>query len=588
MKSKILIRLACVVSILIADVSCTDYLDMKPNEEMTLKEVFEQRKFVERFLAATYAHLPIELWFTNSFGRNPYVGASDEMEMTQDAFCQLMNSGSWSPANVLNARLWSTIWEGTRKANLFLENISATPMDEEQKQIWIGEVKFLRAFLHFLGVRAHGPIPIIDRSYGANEDFRTITRSPLEDCINFIIKDCDEAAALLPANRNTEELGRPTSVAALALKARLLLYAASPLFNGNHDYDNYVDDSGKPLFPEYDAKKWKVAANAALECITESEKAGYGLYYSDDHDPKTSYQDLFLVRWNKEILFARNIDLNFGNEVEASMTPNGMGGVSNYCPTQELVDSYGVAGKNEYPFLLDENGDPAYDGTGNPVVNPNSGYDDYLNNKWVNREPRFYASINYSGAVWRGRTLQFWAGGLDGKKTTGGYTKTGYLMRKGSGPDVDLVQKKYNLKSWIFFRLGEQYLNYAEALNESGGNTPDPDVFKYVNLIRERAGMPNLLNTLTKDEMRIRIRVERKIELAFETHRFFDCHRWKIAHQVDNRNIHGLNIDVATNDFYSRRVVEKRIFDYPKHYLFPIPQSDISRSQGSLLQSPGW
>ncbi len=587
------IRYIITCSIVLAAAFSCNYLDKQPNEDMTLNEVFSERRYAERFLAATYAHLPIEMWFTDPYGRNPFVGASDEMEMSDDAFCQSMNNGSWSPANVLDAMLWSTIWDGTRKANLFLENIENTPMDQGAKDVWIGEVKFLRAIFHFWGVRAHGSIPIIDRSYGVDEDFTTIVRRPFEECVQFIVDECDDAIELLPEVRNNEELGRPTKFAAMALKARILLYAASPLFNGNNDYRNYLDADQQPLFPlVHDNEKWKLAADAALECITASEAAGHGLYYTYDgndvHDPQLSYENLFLERWNKEVLFARNVDMDYGNTVEYSMTPNGMGGGSNYSPTQELVDSYGMVGTNELPLMLDENGDPAYDVSGNPTVNLASGYNDYLNNKWVGREPRFYASINYSGAQWRGRALEFWAGGLDGKKSMGTYSRTGYLMRKMSGPDVDLVQQKYKLKSWIFFRLGEQYLNYAEALNEYGGDTPHPDVFKYVNLIRKRAGMPDLPETLTKDEMRIRIRVERKIELAFETHRYFDCKRWRISHIVDNREIHGLNIDVSTDDFYSRKVVEKRVFEYPKHYLFPIPQDDISRSQGALLQSPGW
>lgn len=576
------------ILISIVGVSCSDFLDKTPNEDMTLEQVFEQRKYVERFLSATYAHLPFELWFASPFGRNPFVGASDEMEVTEYGFCQEMNSGSWSEANVLNAMLWSTIWEGTRKTNLFLENIDKTPMDEKDKQVWIGEVKFLRAYFHFLALRSHGPIPIIDRSYGADEDFRTIVRKPLEECIDFIIKDCDDAIALLPPTRIPEDLQRPPSVAAMALKARLLLYAASPLFNGNPDYNNYVDAEGNKLFPDYDAGKWQIAADAAKACIDECEKNGYGLYYAENNDPKTSYQELFLERWNKEVLLAKNIELYYCNQVEMSMSPNGQGGTSSYSPTQNLIDSYGMANTNEYPFVLDENGDPRYDNSGNPVVNIASGYKDDLYNKWEGREPRFYASINYTGAFWRGRQLEFWAGSRDGKKATGGYSKTGYLMKKFSGPDVDLVQGKYKLNSWIYFRLGEQYLNYAEALNEAGGTTPHPDVFKYINLIRKRAGMPDLPNTLSKEEMRIRIRTERKIELAFETHRYFDCHRWKIAHIVDNRDIYGLNIDASDANFYNRRVVEKRVFETPKHYLFPIPHEDISRSQGALLQSPGW
>ncbi|MDR1718841.1 MAG: RagB/SusD family nutrient uptake outer membrane protein [Dysgonamonadaceae bacterium] len=569
--------------------SCADYLDKQPNEDLTLDDVFAKREYVERFMAATYAHLSNELWFDFSYGRNPFVGASDEMEMSlADAFSQAMNSGSWSPANVLNARIWSTVWEGSRKVNLFLENIDVTPMDEKLKQEWIGEMKFLRAYFHFLGIRTHGPIPLARRSYGANEDFTTIVREPLADCIDFIVQECDESGALLPASRNSAEMGKPIAAAALALKSRILLYAASPLFNGNANYANYFDAQGRKLFPDYDANKWKEAADASLECIKAFEAAGGALYYAASGDPVDSYSELFLERYNKEIIFTSNLELSAASDCELRMTPNGMGGVSYYAPTQEIVDSYGMAGTNEYPFVLDENGDPRYNDDGNPVVNAASGYNDNLGNKFVGREPRFYASINYNGAEWRGRVLQFYSGGLDGKKTTGGYSKTGYLMRKMSSPNVNVVQGKYEVKTWIRFRLGEIYLNYAEALNEAGGNTPDPDVFKYVNLIRARAGMPNLPNTLNKDEMRIRIHIERKIELAFETHRYFDCHRWKTAAVIDNRPIHGLNIDVSGNDFFSRRVVEDRVFEAPKHYLFPIPQDDIARSQGALLQTPGW
>jgi hypothetical protein len=573
-------------------ISCSDYLDKTPDEDLTLEDVFQQRQYVERFLSATYAHISIEAWFSTfengNWGRNPFVGASDEMEITAaSAFCQSMNSGSWSPDNVGSAMLWSTIWEGVRKTNLFLENIHLTPMDESDKEIWIGEVKFLRAFYNFLGLRVHGPIPIIDRSYNADEDYSTIVRRPYDDCVNFVVKDCDDAAALLPPARNSQELGRPTSVAALALKARILLYQASPLFNGNPDYSNYVNAEGQKLFPDFDGNKWQLAADAARNCIDECDKNGYSLYYSVDMDPETSYRDLFLVRWNKEVLFARNIPFAYANNIESNMSPNGMGGISDYAPTQEMVDSYGMYGTNELPFHCDENGDPVYV-SDNPSVNPASGYNDDLNMKWVGREPRFYASINYSGAQWRGRQLQFYSGGLDGKKTTGGYSKTGYLMRKMSSPDVDLVQQRFQLKGWTFFRVGEQYLNYAEALNEAGGDTPHPDVFKYVNMIRQRAGMPDFPGTLTKSEMRTRIRHERKIELAFETHRYFDCHRWKIAQYTDNRDIHGLNIDAGDNSFYTRRVVEKRVFTSPRHYLFPIPQDDMVRSQGGLIQSPRW
>ena len=163
------------------------------------------------------------------------------------------------------------------------------------------------------------------------------------------------------------------------------------------------------------------------------------------------------------------------------------------------------------------------------------------------------------------------------------------MLKKSVDPTANIAQGRFSLKTWIFFRLGEFYLDYAEALNESDG--PVADVYKYMNLIRERAGMPALPTGLNAQQMRERIRNERRVELSYETHRYFDCHRWKIAAQTDNGPIYGMNISAGTNlqddAYYKRTVVERRVFQGPKHYLFPIPQSEIDKTP-NIIQNPGW
>ena len=316
------------------------------------------------------------------------------------------------------------------------------------------------------------------------------------------------------------------------------------------------------------------------------------MFFSESSDPLKNYRDLFLELHNKEILFARN----FGAfaQIEQIAGPNGMGGWSGLCPTQGLIDAYQMA-DGSTPITN-------YDNNGQPVINPNSGYQEkgfttedspkgyYLKdilNMYANREPRFYASITYNNSFWRTRRVDFAKDGVDGRKGGSDYTTTGYLMRKFLDEGgVNLITGRFTNKTWIFFRLGELYLNYAEALNEAQG--PIDDVYKYVDAIRNRSGLPGLPTGLSKDEMRDQIRHERRIELAFETHRYFDCHRWKIAQVTDNGPIYGMNINASGTDFYSRTKVEDRVFESPKHYLWPIYQNEINKAPELFIQNPGW
>ena len=580
-------------------VSCKKgFLDKIPDDDMTIEDVFKERQYAERFLTGTYNYLPHEIDFAEPTGRNPFVGASDDLELSwANRFPHIMNSGAWGPLNVFDGH-WRDGYQAIRRLHLFTENIGKTPMNENDKEVWVGEAEFLKAFFYFWMIRVYGPVPIIDNSFQPSDDFAKLKRMTLEDCIAYVAKKCDEAAALLPSKVSSDKYGRATKAAALALKSRALLYMASPLWNGNPDFQNFTDKDGVKLFPAYDAARWQRAADAAKACIDLAENAGYKLYRSSNNDPLKNYQEVFTVKNNSEILFART-EPELAYHQEMCAAPNSQGGWSGYCPLQTLVDSYEMADGSK-PIT-------GYNSNGIPIINPASGYQETgyveqadpkgyypkgIRNMYAGREPRFYASINYNGAIWRGKSLEFWYSGTDGKSKGGAelYTVTGYLLKKFMDEDgVNIVQGKFTLKTWNYFRLGEQYLNYAEALNEAQG--PVTDVYKYINAIRERSGMPNLPTGLSSDQMRDRIHHERQIELSFETHRYFDTRRWKIAEQTNNVKLYGMNINVGTSlqddSFYQRTYIKTRIFDKNKHYLFPLTQNELNKTPG-LVQNPGW
>lgn len=597
-----------------------NYLDKTPDDDLTLNQVFTNPNFAEQYLTNIYSHLPSELAMVDNPGgndpaNNPYTGASDELEMSYEPnFANNLNSGNWNPTSYTQD-IWSQCYVAIRKSNVFLENIDKLVPSEiapaSKINRWKGEAIFLRAFYHFLLIRVYGPVPIADKTIALDDDFLSVRRQPIDKCVDFIAAECDKAAALLdPIITADNDFGRPAKSAALALKARVLLYMASPLWNGNEDYASFADKQGTKLFPSFDANRWQVAATAAKACIDQATMAGYKLHRSANNDPIKNYQEIFYINFNDEVFFTRN-DPGYNN-IDAYSEPRGMPGAfwPLQTPTQDMVDEYEMANGTR-PII-------GYNPDMTPKINPVSGYKESgqatvatanyyegTRNMYVDREPRFYASINFTGAKYkqgapqnRNTPLQFWKGGLDGRTSVSSdnYSKTGYLLKKLTQPNFVMQPKADPVRTWIFFRLGEQYLNYAEALNEAQG--PVSDVYKYINLIRERSGLPVLPAGLSKEDMRGSIRHERRIELAFETHRYFDTHRWKISEVTDNRSIYGLNVNGAVQDnplvpytissdaFYVRTPVEKRIFE-KKHYLWPIQQREIEKNP-DLVQNPGW
>ncbi len=597
-----------IFSIAAAIVLCTacNYLDKAPEEDITIEEAFLKRNYAEAFLTDVYADMPEELFFCDNADINPFTAASDEMCLCWPGkFCKTISRGSMNPYNA-TGRVWINMYEGIRKANIFLKYIPITPTNKEftetDKETWIGEAYLLRALYHFFVLRTYGPCLIMDRPVTANDDFNAIKRHPVDECVEFILSDIEKAIERLPMRiEDASKYGHVNGGMAYALRSRLLLYRASDLLNGNPLYADFVDNDGVHIFPtEKDASWWKKAADASKLAIDACEQAGYAIYYSASGDPVKNYTELFLVNENCESIYSRptgTTDDGYG-WIEKCSFPNYLGGWGGYDPTQQMVDAYEMD-NGEIPIT-------GYKSDGSPIINAASGYKETgfatedgpegrwtagVSNMYVHRDPRFYASINYCGAVFKNHQIELWNSGVDGRGNTSvDYCITGYLLKKFVDPVVNLTgTKNFTIKSFIMFRLGELYLNYAEALNEADG--PVSDVYKYVNLIRKRAGMPDLPAGLSKDEMRDRIRRERQVELAFETHRYFDCHRWMIAQDTESGSVWGMNIAAGTSlddpEYYKRTVVETRVFRYPEYYLFPIIQSEVDKMQG-LVQNPYW
>jgi len=270
MKRKIYIPVILLLTLL----SCSKhFLDETPDDDLTMNDVFTNRLYTQSFLTSIYAGLPWEIDPPDPSSYAPWTGTCDEMEITfPGCYSHDINHGGWNPQNIEGN--WQWYYQDIRKTDLFLENIDLLQLQQgytqDDKNAWTGEALFLRAYNHFLVFRLYGPIAIMDKSAKADEDFTTIRRSPLDSCVSFMVKDCDDAAALLPVTVSSDKTGRATKAAALALKARILLYAASPLFNGNPDYVNFTDKSGVKLFPQsYDNNKWQLAAQAAKDCIDQ-------------------------------------------------------------------------------------------------------------------------------------------------------------------------------------------------------------------------------------------------------------------------------------------------------------------------------
>ncbi|MET7000426.1 RagB/SusD family nutrient uptake outer membrane protein [Chitinophaga defluvii] len=523
-----------------------DYLERTPSDYISEEEVFRNIENAQAFLNNAYNALPD--WLYPSDGGNYNIGAGTD-EMVHQWFhartARDFNSGNWNPANFPLQNVYTDCYSAIRRINIFLKNFDLIPEEVgtgvgNRKNRLKGEAYGLRAFYYFELFKMWGGVPLLDHALSPAGENIYLPRNTEEEVISFIKKDIEEAIALLPAKHDDSQLGRFTATAAKALLSKVTLYYASSLWN-----------------PGNDAARWEAAAIAAKDAISYAEKNGY-IISLGEVGQKKAYERIFLELNNPEVLFCKNTYMSSYWDFYASSL--GCGGWYGDSPLQEMVDDYETA-------------------TGLSIKDPAAHYNNQ--DPYINRDPRFYQSILFHGAQWQGRKINVAPGGLDRDMDR---QRTNYFVRK-------YIQEGHNLftdvgsiyRRFSIYRLGELYLNYAEAWNERYG--PDNTVYDAVNKLRNRAGMPDLPGGLSKEIMRERIRHERRIELAFEGHRFWDVRRWKIAEQVDNGEVHGVN--VSTAGVFTYPVYETRVFDKKKHYVFPIPQSELDKNQ-NMKQNPGW
>lgn len=490
--------------------------------------------------------------FGRGFEYAMFSSLTDESIYNNDDDTWLIQRGQLSPENTgIAGTLWSRSYRSIRECNYALKHIGEVDMSQTGKNRLIAELKFIRAFRYHDLLRNYGKAVLLgDTVYNLGNDLTTgslFTRASIVDVVNYIVAQLDDAANGLPlTNDNANwKLGRATKGAALALKSRVLLYAASPLYN---------------------ASTWQKAAEAAKAVMDLSKNNG------EMYKIVSDYGALFLNQNDKEIIFERLYTFKARHVcLEISNGPNGYGAWGGNTPLQNMVDAYEM-------------------NNGKPIDDPTSGYNPQ--DPYTNRDPRFYATILYNGAQYRGRQYEtFLPGGLDSKdgKDNWNTSKTGYNLRKfmDDNNPIDNPWDVAGLQPWIYFRYAEILLNFAEAQNEASG--PDVSVYDAVNTVRRRAVMPDLPEGLTKDEMRTRIRRERQVELAFEEHRFYDVRRWKIAEVTENVPAYGITITKSNGTYtYANKVaLDGRKFEQ-KHYWLPIPRAEILSSNNKLEQNPGY
>lgn len=544
------------------------FLDKATVTDLTEENVFSDSTRTMDFLAGIYTDIGFS-FRPNRFGSGGLDAASDEAEGKSQArangYVQWVTA-SLNAANVQSSP-WNLCYTNIRRANLFLKHIDNAPFSADQRSRARGEARFLRAWYYAMLLKHYGGIPLIgDTLYNASDDINT-KRNTYEESVNYIVSECDAAAEDLPYEHLSLDYGRITKGACNALKSRILLYAASPLFNGGGTGGG-AELTAITGYPEFDPERWKMAADAAWAVMA----SGFYQLHSDNITaPGYGFADVFTLRKNREYILAEMMPEN--KYLEGLWLPPSRGSLfPGAYPTQELVDAFSM--KN-----------------GLPISDPASGYDPA--NPYANRDPRLDNTVirNETKLLFDGtqqkETVYTYAGASpDGLGGTG--TPTGYYVYKMIDQNVTNAFFSTSERCLPMIRYAEVLLNFAEARNEYSG--PDPDVYAAVEAIRERAGLDpyTLAPGLKKEEMREIIRNERRVELAFEEHRFWDVRRWKIAEEIDEKPVHGMQVTRQDDDSYTYQtfVVRDRSFRAPM-YLWPIPLGQIIRSD-ELLQNPGW
>lgn len=616
--------------------ACEDFLDVTPDNIATIDYAFRMRSTAERFLFTCYSYMPSHASNNENIG----ILAGDETWLVATNTNNLWqiargNQRVVNPfGNAWQGALGSRdMYQGIRECNVFLENIHLVPdISVEERNRWIAEVKFLKAYYHYYLIRMYGPIVLVKENLpvSASPEEVRIPRSPVDECFDYVVQLLEEAEPDLPESISFEvsELGRITKTISLALKAKVLVTAASPLFNGNPDYIGFSNKDGMLLFNStHDEDKWAKAADASKAAIEFAESQGHKLYeyspqfsqfnLSDTTLTQMSIRNAFNEKWNSEVIWANTNSIVVG--LQANATPRGL--------DPALVSNSGAQGNLAPPLKIAE---LFYSDNGVPIEEDITwdysnrfnlripGYDHRFNLKQgyttvqlhFDRENRYYASLGFDGGIWYGQGRYddesediLFVSSKQGQPAApvnlSSYSVTGLFPKKWThfqsvlGSGNTFTRQEY---PWPIIKLNDLYLLYAEALNEVSG--PSEEVYNYLNRIRARAGLQTVQASwsvyssnpdkyTTQAGLREIIQRERTIELMFEGQRFWDLRRWKTATTELNKPITGWDLFQETPEgYYRERLIYNQTFRL-RDYLWPINENALLANP-ALVQNPGW
>ena len=639
------------VTLMSGTIGCNSFLDVVPDDGLpSIETAFNLRSSAIRYLATCYSFMPSD----GLMGYDPAMLGSDEYwdlygRTTTNTSGRVPFTMSYiargnMTANSVFANDWPDMYEGIRCCDIFVDNINKVPdMDDVEKAQWIAEVTFLKAYYHFNLVRKWGPVPIIRESLpiDASVDEVRVHRDNIDDCFDFILELLDKAMPDLPlVNPSVDEYGRINQTICAAFKAKVAVYAASPLFNGNTDEAALVDTDGSTkLFPDKteDEKlaRWTAAMEACKEAIAVCEGANITLYKGEDITYNmTDYlkttltlRNAFNQKWNSELIWGNTqsdpAKMNMYHRLCMPILNNNTDMLGGYIfvgvPLKIAEQFYTVRGlpiandsewANINPLDLRTGDDKSayYISRGYTTVKLN-----------FDREPRYYASLGFDGGNWLGQMSSYInvkpeimpyvacrMGGAHSKRGNQTGPVTGFIPKKHFPIQATWTgQNSFSPASttwypWPIIRLSDLYLLYAEAINEAEGpnGAHSDDLFKYLNAIRERAKIPDVKTSWdtysnspgyynSKVGMRAIIHRERLNELAFEGQRFWDLRRWKEAPAEYQKGIYGFDIvSSKPEDYYVKKFIYEQKFGL-KDYFWPIPTSYIEVNP-NLVQNIGW
>lgn len=614
--------------------SCEDFLDKQEDEALTFEKIWESSSTTKQYWLNAMSFLP-QPCGSGLGDYDPYLGASDECSIAYDRDFTKITLGTWNASNVPYYKM-DSYYKGIRECNILMQNVysCSDPLAEQDDlDMYYWQARFARAYYYFCMMRDYGPVillgdELLDITSSTEDLYRP--RNTWEECVDYVVSEmtaCAESDAI-KETYSTTYYGLATKGTCYAVISRLLLYSARDLFNGNTLYknvknpvtDKFPELSGVDLFPQtYDANKWLEAAEAAKKVI---DMGIYELHRAGNGDPYEDYCGVLNEVWNNELIWTEGYKSRY--YLGVCTVPTSVGGTAygGVGPTQQQVDAYAMS-NGRYPIT-------GYNSDGSPIVDSQSGYDAttelekstwiYPAHGWSNfddfsieapnmykdREPRFYVSVFFGGNYWlyaSNSVMTSFAKNGNGNQSHD-YPKSGYLINRFYDHTLSSASGNWGNITFPTFRLAEIYLNFIESVLEckNRGVSFPADYYDLAmelwDDLRDRAGVPSITSVYPNagiDELIELCRKERRIELAFESHRYFDTRTWMIATETDNGPMYGMNTSYpisgtstleTPDEYWVRTAFETRVFK-DCYYLYPFSQSELDRNK-LLTQNYGW